>query len=1367
MKRIFEVANENGLDSKTIIDIAWSELGINISSHLCGVKRKEEKELLICLGIIKEPKKEKQSNDVRDKKRINSEYDLNLSFVLTNNAANKLNDIFKLGMIECSDRYTKQKIVDEVLGDKIYDCYFQNLSDESEQRISIIFSSDTSNKNNFLVDGKVLQLVGIMTNSSELLIVRASLIPQIVGTNSKKSISSRIKFFFERDISATTLPAELVKKILELPNAQVLNKMVQKKIRDWDKYLEIIQAKAEDAKLELPMVGFNLDSNLFLHIQLPNLNEDTKLKLKQLQKERVYIYQVDDVGEEISGEFYGEIEKIDEKKFSIKVDLFPQFQDRLETGELLFEGENFIRLSKMGDLAQAKRLRMGLNQLRKEEAVNPNLDYIIFDSANWSAPKTEFISLGDDDLLLDRLNPAQKRAVEGVLSTDDVFLIQGPPGTGKTTVIAEICYQNAKRGLKTLIASQSNLAVDNALGRLVHNKNIRALRKGRIQSVEDDGMKYTEDQIVNTWLKKSAEAATQNANYVKYKDKLNNANKLKSLLPFGYEASELNEILTNISMGYMSFDVSINRNHKEIIDINQYAAMTCEDVISNCNQSINALKSDTLKRFLAEYVERLELAKEKVSTFENNFVKLKDIKNILNSNISSVNKQIFVNEIDPKQIVWEYEDFSADLDQNYIVYKSTKNKIEEMSDLMKQNDIVSVLETLNSDDFKYQEIFSDNNRKLSEEMGNIETISERLNFVKVILRKMQQMKVDFKVDMLPSNLPENLISFTEVENGFARLYNDKPRFFFQKFFNKKWKENLINHIENTKNLQLSLQLEQKNSEEVRDSLFLNVKQDINGLVVILEAKLAPYNLELMNLVESEINLIDNEISLGLNLISSIQNEINATITKDQLRAKNIALILEAENKELANSQSELKKDSKEVENKLMLLANSFNEVFGTSILTLEKMNSYIDEDIIEKIERNTKAFSEKLQKIILEFSNENMTNINSLHYQFTVPKNQLEIEKIIDLETKNSQEYTKLIDEWNSRISAGEIGDKEEIKKTYIENANVIGITCVQSASKDFTKNYPDFDCVIVDEVSKATPPELILPLLKGKKVVLVGDQKQLPPMIGSETLDELIVSRKSEQDFDDALEYMKVSIFEELFNNLPSENKIMLDTQYRMHSSIMESINQFYVENGNTGLIAGLKDREDELRDHQIELSYLNRSNHLMWIDIPSDPKYFEIKNGTSFYNPTEIQVIEKILEDINDKCDEKGIRKKVALITFYGEQVRRIKREIIQKNKKRFANLDLRCGTVDRFQGMESELVIVSFVRNNPYRQVGFARDPKRINVALSRAQDLLMIVGCHKLFTEMNRNESMEFYKNVFRTVDLYNGVRDTADVFQRQN
>jgi len=64
--------------------------------------------------------------------------------------------------------------------------------------------------------------------------------------------------------------------------------------------------------------------------------------------------------------------------------------------------------------------------------------------------------------------------VEAVLSALDLVLIQGPPGTGKTTVIAEICYQVACRGGRTLIASQANLAVDNALSRLVHNPVIRA-----------------------------------------------------------------------------------------------------------------------------------------------------------------------------------------------------------------------------------------------------------------------------------------------------------------------------------------------------------------------------------------------------------------------------------------------------------------------------------------------------------------------------------------------------------------------------------------------------------------------------------------------------------------------------------------------------------------------------------------------------------------------------------------------------------------------------------------------------------------------------------------------------------------------------
>ncbi len=72
-------------------------------------------------------------------------------------------------------------------------------------------------------------------------------------------------------------------------------------------------------------------------------------------------------------------------------------------------------------------------------------------------------------------------------------------------MIAEICYQIALRGGRTLIASQSNLAVDNALDRLIHNPSIRAVRKGTLASVEEEGRDFTEERVVQTWLTHTAQ----------------------------------------------------------------------------------------------------------------------------------------------------------------------------------------------------------------------------------------------------------------------------------------------------------------------------------------------------------------------------------------------------------------------------------------------------------------------------------------------------------------------------------------------------------------------------------------------------------------------------------------------------------------------------------------------------------------------------------------------------------------------------------------------------------------------------------------------------------------------------------------------
>ncbi len=100
--------------------------------------------------------------------------------------------------------------------------------------------------------------------------------------------------------------------------------------------------------------------------------------------------------------------------------------------------------------------------------------------------------------------------------------------------------------------------------------------------------------------------------------------------------------------------------------------------------------------------------------------------------------------------------------------------------------------------------------------------------------------------------------------------------------------------------------------------------------------------------------------------------------------------------------------------------------------------------------------------------------------------------------------YQNLISDWIEGLKNPSEQNRHELRRIYLDNANVIGITCSQSAKGDFSKEFESFDVVIIDEVSKCTPPELLIPALKAKKLVLVGDHKQLPPMLNDDTIEEI-----------------------------------------------------------------------------------------------------------------------------------------------------------------------------------------------------------------------------------------------------------------------
>ena len=109
-----------------------------------------------------------------------------------------------------------------------------------------------------------------------------------------------------------------------------------------------------------------------------------------------------------------------------------------------------------------------------------------------------------------------------------------------------------------------------------------------------------------------------------------------------------------------------------------------------------------------------------------------------------------------------------------------------------------------------------------------------------------------------------------------------------------------------------------------------------------------------------------------------------------------------------------------------------------------------------------------------------------------------------------------------------------------------------------------------MDEASKATPPELALPVLFGKKSIIVGDHRQLPPMIDGEEIKDLLVSI-GEKALAKTLSHkeFEISQFERLFKNIDDSIKGTFDTQYRMHPAINEAISQFYKDDG--GLKCGL----------------------------------------------------------------------------------------------------------------------------------------------------------------------------------------------------
>lgn len=352
--------------------------------------------------------------------------------------------------------------------------------------------------------------------------------------------------------------------------------------------------------------------------------------------------------------------------------------------------------------------------------------------------------------------------------------------------------------------------------------------------------------------------------------------------------------------------------------------------------------------------------------------------------------------------------------------------------------------------------------------------------------------------------------------------------------------------------------------------------------------------------------------------------------------------------------------------------------------------------------------------------------------------------------------------------------DRAAYTRELYNSANVFGITCT---SRDrFTPAQLEelgrygiesvdlrtvgIDVVIIDEVSKSSFLDLLIPILYGKTIILVGDHRQLPPMYDLrhmraddfEGLDEEIITKEINDGYTKLYEEC---FFKTLYEKVPKEFKVMLNKQYRCHSHIMEVFNHFY-GGSNKGLVVGKKQQDDE-KEHNLTVringnTVIDPIHHIYFVDCDQkESSAFE--GSTSKINEQEAQVAMTLLKELDKASQELVAKRKihvdsskkiderssVGIICTYGDQAGLIKKKRKYQQFTGFSGRPderLIISTVDDFQGDERDIIIVSMVRNPAQGKrydAEFIKKFERINVAFSRARKLLIIVGSRKFLSE----------------------------------
>lgn len=315
---------------------------------------------------------------------------------------------------------------------------------------------------------------------------------------------------------------------------------------------------------------------------------------------------------------------------------------------------------------------------------------------------------------------------------------------------------------------------------------------------------------------------------------------------------------------------------------------------------------------------------------------------------------------------------------------------------------------------------------------------------------------------------------------------------------------------------------------------------------------------------------------------------------------------------------------------------------------------------------------------------------------------------------KHADSWHQKMDRLKSRATELEL----RIRSSLFGEARVIASTLTGAANRVLEGE--KYSTLFIDEAAQALEAACWIAIRKAGRVVLAGDHCQLPPTVKS------IMALKGG---------LGKTLMERIVENKP-ETVTLLKMQYRMNEQIMKFSSEWFYN----GMVESAP-----MVSHRGILDY---DIPMMWIDTAEcDGKEEFVGENFGRINRAEAEMTLQTLQQYLEKIGKQRILEEsidVGIISPYRAQVQLLRKELRKREFFRPYRHLLTVNTVDGFQGQERDIILISLVRSNDGGDIGFLRDLRRMNVAITRARMKLFILGSSETMT------SHPFYKKLYEYV-----------------